>query len=441
MPDQDIGYYTAWLLVEDKAFQETNLNADARVFPKGPLRYLVSAALKRQTVLGPDTLRVMLDADKTSLRRAGAEASLVSKVFEDLENGFTVKLEDLPAMREMASAWLRRRSMILSLDTAREALDKGEVEEAEKALSKSSYNPETRPTPLLLTETADSILAGTRKLTPAVPTGLYALDRAWRGGIRRSELGIILGATNTGKSMVVCHLAAEAFWANRYVLYYTSELTDQQVLERIACGILRMGKADIPEGVSFAALVSARADRERLPYPEKAQVEVRPGDLTMDGLNRDLEELKSLHGRYPGLVILDSADDIIPPIKTDKTYEGLRAIYSVLRSQVCQAKRIPVWTTSQTNREAVDKARVSLKHIGDAFAKAQRAHYVLGLAQSQAEREHPDGPLMNVYVLKDTLHGTRGAWFQCHVDFGFGDNGFAGIEVLEHYGLTVSARD
>ena len=119
-------------------------------------------------------------------------------------------------------------------------------------------------------------------------------------------------------------------------------------------------------------------------------------------------------------------------------WEELRDIFTTLRSEVAQRRRIPVWTTGQTTREAVDKAKVSLRHVGDAFAKAQRAHYVLGLAQGEKERDAEDGPHMNVYVLKDTLHGTRGGWLRCFTTFGRGGDGFAGLETLATYSLPVT---
>jgi hypothetical protein len=75
------------------------------------------------------------------------------------------------------------------------------------------------------------------------------------------------------------------------------------------------------------------------------------------------------------------------------------------------------------------------------FAKAQKSHYVLGLAQREEDRHHVNGPKMHLYVLKDSDNGgTTGAWLECAADSGVGDNGFPGLVVEKVHDLPIPAR-
>ena len=133
------------------------------------------------------------------------------------------------------------------------------------------------------------------------------------------------------------------------------------------------------------------------------------------------------------IVLLDSADDLAPADRYDKMYEGYKEIYRDLRINVCQGMNLPVWTTVQMNRDAVEKAKASLKNIGDAFAKAQRAHLVLGMSQTPGELNDVLGPLIKLWVLKDTQHGSKGKYSVQKTMFGRGHDGWPGFVYQPSY--------
>src|SRR5207249_4635703 len=154
-------------------------------------------------------------------------------------------------------------------------------------------------------------------------------------------------------------------------------------------------------------LIKAMQEQDEM-LGEHSNTEVRDGSIPINALPSEMEEFKEQHSYYPDLLILDDPADMLPPGKCEKSYEGFRASWTFLRMQVAKEFGIPIWCAGQATRESVDKARVSLKNVGDAFSKAQKSHYVLGLAQTPEQREDNDGNKMNLYVLKDSLHGTTG---------------------------------
>ena len=164
---------------------------------------------------------------------------------------------------------------------------------------------------------------------------------------------------------------------------------------------------------------------------------VRGDTMTWPDLSADLEDYKADYGKYPDVLLLDSADDIMPYGTFKSEWEALKGAYKHLR-RLAHDKKLRVWTSGQLTKESIEKARVNLRHIGASFAKAQLSHYVLGFAQTQQDREHEDGPKIQLYVLKDSLHGTPGVWLECAASFGNGESGYPGFDVEYTHGLTVA---
>ena len=55
-------------------------------------------------------------------------------------------------------------------------------------------------------------------------TGWSRMDEIIKGGLGKSELGVVVAPTGAGKSMVLVHLATQAILQGKTVVYYTLEL-------------------------------------------------------------------------------------------------------------------------------------------------------------------------------------------------------------------------
>jgi len=441
----DVAYRTVYLLLHDEEFLRAHKNLEPVVFPPGPMKFLADLALRqwakyRNTVTS-SVLNQALEVECTQLRKMRATEEAVIRLYLDLDS-YAPDESALPYIREVCTAWLEQYSMGAYVEQAGAALDRGDVEKAREklstALSSTVDTEENVRLSAFIGQPPHGFSGG------AIPTGLYDLDKLWEGGIHPGELGIILGPTGTGKSMMAVALAVEAFWKSRSCLYYTFELTPNQILRRAVTGILQKGARSLkwgrnePLNATLWQTELLRASKGRhMNAPPTADIDVRTGLMTIRDLIHDIDQYIAETGGPPGLVVLDSADELVPERQRKAGWEELREIFSTLRGEVAQGREVPIWTTGQATREAVDKARISLKHVGASFAKAQKAHFVLGLAQTDQERDDVEGPWMNVFVLKDTHHGCTGGWLRCVASFGRGDNGFPALEVQTTHGLPV----
>lgn len=76
--------------------------------------------------------------------------------------------------------------------------------------------------------------------TLRVPTGLPSLDSMLGGGLDRESLCILMGATNSGKSLWLQNISANIANSGYNVVYFTLEMSEKKVLKRIGAMRLRI---------------------------------------------------------------------------------------------------------------------------------------------------------------------------------------------------------
>jgi replicative DNA helicase len=310
----------------------------------------------------------------------------------------------------------------MALDRARAALvagDRGGAFSELLGLREVTGEEEAAPPVSLADARLGELLRARPQEEDACPTGIAKVDELWEGGVYPGNLALVAADTNTGKSMMLCYLATSAYFHNKRVLYFTYELTKTQVAERVLTALFECPKQELNPATIVDDLMKFR-ERKQI---DKGSLVIDDGSAihTVADLGRRLAE------EDIDLVLLDSADDLQPSRNYTKAYEGFQEIYRQLRIDVCQGLEIPVWTSVQLNRDAVERAKVSLKHIGDAYAKAQRAHLILAMSQTPDERDFELGPLVKLHILKDTEHGSKGKWFRHLTLFGRGSRGWPGF--------------
>lgn len=423
--DDDTPLHLAWLLLHDRDFAEEVAPAiQLEDYPQGALRGLVMLAQDQNVRYRQPTTLQALEAALTGgwpAERYGTTPEAMLEIYGRLDD-FEVEDEARDRIAELCHAWLRTRHMGRAVDEAGIALERGQPDAARDALDQArrEYQP---PEPALTL--GDVGLLYQESPNGAVPTGLGFVDKAWHGGLRPHELGVLVSSTNLGKSQSLCFFALQAYLSGRSALYYTSELTPKQILSRIVSGILERSFDQISETEAVRMIPYIQQQRQ---LPGWIQIKgVREG-MTVEDLRLDLEEL-GRDGKKPDVVLLDSADDLTPSHRGREDWLNQADIYSSLR-RLCVQHGYAIWTTTQANRDAVERARISLKHMGRSFTKAQRAHFVLGLAQTDEQRKDPLGPLLSVFVLKDSEWGSPGLWKEMHVTFGQGA-GYPGFTTID----------
>jgi replicative DNA helicase len=71
-----------------------------------------------------------------------------------------------------------------------------------------------------------------------IPFDLDYMNRITKGGLPNKTLNVALAGTGVGKSLFMCHVAANAMTQGRNVLYITMEMAEERIAERIDANLL-----------------------------------------------------------------------------------------------------------------------------------------------------------------------------------------------------------
>ena len=236
-------------------------------------------------------------------------------------------------------------------------------------------------------------------------TGWSRMDEIIKGGLGKSELGVVVAPTGAGKSMVLVHLATQAILQGKTVVYYTLELKDTVVGQRFDCCI-----TDVPlqEHIQRQKeIISKVKDLEGTliikEYPTKS--------ASVQTLKNHIEKLRK-RGIEPDMILVDYAD-LLRPVRSssekrhelEETYEGLRGL--------AQTYQIPCWTASQTNRGGLNAEVITMESISEAFNKCFVADFIFSLSRTVQDKQANKGRLFEA----KNRNGPDGLVFDAFVDW------------------------
>jgi replicative DNA helicase len=238
-----------------------------------------------------------------------------------------------------------------------------------------------------------------------ITTGWSRMDEICKGGLGKSELGVVIAPTGAGKSMVMVHLATEALLQGKTVVYYTLELKDTVVGQRFDCCI-----SDVPlqdHRMRQKEIVDKVKDLEETliikEYPTKS--------ASVQTIKNHIEKLRK-RGIEPDMILVDYADLLRPTRSSgekrhelEETYEGLRGL--------AQTYEIPCWTASQTNRSGLNAEVITMEAISEAFNKCFVADFIFSLSRTVQDKQDNKGRL---FIAKNR-NGPDGLVFDAFVDW------------------------
>ena len=78
-----------------------------------------------------------------------------------------------------------------------------------------------------------------------IPFDLEFFNRITKGGLPPKTLNIALAGTGVGKSLFMCHVAANCLSQGRNVLYITMEMAEERIAERIDANLMNVSMEDL----------------------------------------------------------------------------------------------------------------------------------------------------------------------------------------------------
>lgn len=238
-----------------------------------------------------------------------------------------------------------------------------------------------------------------------ISTGFERVDEICKGGIGKSELGVVIAPTGAGKSMVLVHLGCEALKQGKTVVHYTLELQDAVVGNRYDSCISGVPLSDLFHNKQQVLYKIKDIPGQLIikEYPTKS--------ASTETIKQHIERLKK-RGIEPDMIIVDYADLLRPVRSTAEKRFDLENTYEELRA-IAQIYKCPVWTASQTNRSGLNAEVITMEAISEAFNKCFVADFICSLSRTVQDKQANKG---RVFIAKNR-NGPDGLIFPAFVDW------------------------
>ena len=137
-----------------------------------------------------------------------------------------------------------------------------------------------------------------------IPFDLEYFNKITKGGLPNKTLNIALAGTGVGKSLFMCHVAANALVQGRNVLYITMEMAEERIAERIDANLLNI-PIDQLENMSKDMFATKVRDVQMKTEGKLVIKEYPTGQAHTNHFRALLNELKLKKNFIPEMIFVD----------------------------------------------------------------------------------------------------------------------------------------
>lgn len=201
-----------------------------------------------------------------------------------------------------------------------------------------------------------------------IPFDIPVFNRITNGGLSKKTTTVIIGGTNVGKTLIMCHLAANNLTDGKNVLYITLEMSHDEIAKRIEGNLLNIPVNDI-------AMMSKKQYIDGLDKIKTKTLGklIIYDDLTGNGntnlFKRVIDDLKIKKGFVPDIIYVDylgAMSSSVYKMGSVNTYTFFKSIAEELR-QMSKQFDVAIVTASQYNRSGFNSSDADMTNIAESF--------------------------------------------------------------------------
>jgi replicative DNA helicase len=221
-----------------------------------------------------------------------------------------------------------------------------------------------------------------------IPFDLDYFNKITQGGLPNKTLNIALAGTGVGKSLFMCHCAAQNIMAGTNVLYITMEMAEERIAERIDANLLGVTLDDLKElpQAIYYKLIGRVKERAKGKLIVKEYPTACAGSANFRHL---LNELKIKKNFVPDIIYIDylniCASSRIKAGANVNSYTYIKAIAEELRGLAVEFN-VPIISATQTTRSGYSNSDVGLEDTSESFGLPATADFMFALVSSEELR-------------------------------------------------------
>ena len=238
-------------------------------------------------------------------------------------------------------------------------------------------------------EDADDRFISYNTVEDKLPFDLELMNKITKGGLPNKTLNVIMAGTGVGKSLFMCHCAANNLMMGKNVLYISMEMSEEKIAERIDANLMNLPiqeLSNLPKDMYDKKVKSIRDKTTG-----KLIVKEYPTASAHTGHFRHLlQELNLKKDFLPDIIYLDylniCASSRMRANSSVNSYTMVKSIAEELRGLAVEFK-LPIMTATQTNRQGFTSTDVGLEDTSESFGLPATADLMVALISTEELEE------------------------------------------------------
>lgn len=220
-----------------------------------------------------------------------------------------------------------------------------------------------------------------------IPFDLDLLNKITKGGIPKKTLNVIMAPTGKGKSIFLCHHAANVLSQGKNVLYITLEMSEERIAERIDANLLDISLdnlKDLPKPQYVSGIQKLREQSQG-----KLIIKEYPTSSAHVGHFRALlSELKIKKNFVPEVIIVDylnlcASSRLKMSSANVNSYALVKAVAEELRGLAVETDT-QMFSATQTNRGGYDNSDIDITDTSESMGLTHTVDFFIALIQDDA---------------------------------------------------------
>ena len=219
-----------------------------------------------------------------------------------------------------------------------------------------------------------------------IPFDLEYFNKITKGGLPNKTLNIALAGTGVGKSLFMCHVAANGLIQGRNVLYITMEMAEERIAERIDANLLNI-PIDQLENLSKDMFRDRVADVQSQTQGKLIIKEYPTGQAHTSHFRALLNELKLKKNFVPEMIFVDYLNICASSRMKGmggaiNSYTYIKSIAEELRGLAVEFN-VPIVSATQTTRSGYSNDDVGLEDTSESFGLPATADLMFALIANE----------------------------------------------------------
>ena len=223
------------------------------------------------------------------------------------------------------------------------------------------------------------------KVEEKIPFDLDFFNRITKGGLPQKTLNIALAGTGVGKSLFMCHMAANCLSQGKSVLYITLEMAEERIAERIDANLMNISIDDLHElpKQMYDSKMDAIIKNTNGTLVIKEYPTASAHCNHFRGLIKELAIKKSFK---PDIIFIDylniCASSRFKANGNVNSYMYIKAIAEELRGLAVETN-VPIMSATQTTRSGYSNSDVGLEDTSESFGLPATADLMFALISNE----------------------------------------------------------